>query len=155
MNNRDNDINLPIITRDQMCIGNYFNTRCLIELPDNVYYYGIPWTKVTVQNKRLHKVEGYLLGDIELPSLVWHFEYEPTKLYRELPKISSDKHLWTGPSEESEKSINRMMVDFLNTSPQFNGTVTSIKHCAQCDKHIVYSGNETLPCSCQNEVVDS
>ena len=132
MNNRDNNLGYPLISENLLIIYNYYNTN-EIDLSDGFYYHDKIKTRIEIKNKHIVMVENYLLdNNTNEPNLRWHFEYDPIRLYRDLPEYGIYKELWTGPSEEQKKLWNKMLCGVLNETMQLENKVESVEDYRDC-----------------------
>ena len=128
MNNRGNNLGYPLISKNLLSINDIYNTN-EIDLSDGFYYHDEIKNRIEIRNKHIVMVENYLLfNDTNEPDLRWHFEYDPIRLYRDLPKFGIYKELWTGPSEEQKKQWNKMLCEVLNDTVQLKNKVVSVEN---------------------------
>lgn len=127
MNNRDNNLGYPLISENLLSIDNKYNTN-EINLLDGFYYCDEIKNRIEIKNKHIVMIENYLLSNnTNEPNLRWHFEYDPIRTYRDLPKYGIYKELWTGPSEEQKKQWNKMLCGVLNETMQLENKVESVE----------------------------
>jgi len=127
MNNRNNNLGYPLISENLLSIDNKYNTN-EINLLDGFYYCNEMKNRIEIKNKHIIMVENYLLSNnTNEPDLIWHFEYEPIRTYRDLPKFGIYKELWTGSSEEQKKQWNKMLCEVLNDTMQLKNKVVSVE----------------------------
>jgi|688.fasta_scaffold298050_2 hypothetical protein len=127
MNNRNNNLGYPLIDENLLSINNRYNMN-EIDLLDGFYYHDEITNRIEIKNKHIVMVEKYLLSNnTDEPDLRWHFEHDPIRQYRDLPKYGIYKEIWTGPSKEQKKQWNEMLGEVLNNTMQLENKVVSVK----------------------------
>ncbi len=87
--NVGNHLEYPTISEEELLFENCINHTKQFDLPDGNYYYfdghgsEERHSTVNIQNGFITRVECY--GAPDLPYMVWHFERDPWRIYREWP----------------------------------------------------------------------